>query len=67
VTVAAWALIAAIPVFVAWARMYRGMHHVTDSTAGVLLGIGALVVIVFATRAAGATADRRDGRERHGA
>ena len=71
VTIAAWALIAAIPVFVAWARMYRGMHHVTDSFAGVLLGIGALVVIVFATRAAGATADRRDGRERrrerHGA
>ena len=61
VTVAAWTLIALIPVFVAWARMYRGMHHTTDSIAGVLLGIGALVVIVFACRAAGATADRRDG------
>jgi membrane-associated phospholipid phosphatase len=60
VTVAAWTLIALIPVFVAWARMYRGMHHTTDSIAGVLLGIGALVVIVFACRAAGATADRRD-------
>lgn len=52
----------AIPVFVAWARMYRGMHHLTDSAAGLLLGIGALVVTVFAARAAGAAADRRDGR-----
>jgi undecaprenyl-diphosphatase len=63
VTVAAWALILAVPVFVAWARMYRGMHHATDSFAGVLLGIGALVIIVFATRAAGATADRRSRQE----
>ena len=63
VTVAAWALILLVPIFVAWARMYRGMHHTTDSTAGVLLGIGALLVIFFATRAAGATADRRDLRE----
>jgi undecaprenyl-diphosphatase len=66
VTVAAWTLIALIPVFVAWSRMYRGMHHPTDSIAGVLLGIGALVVIVFATRAAGATAARRDVREQGG-
>jgi len=66
VTVASWILIVLIPVFVAWARMYRGMHHPTDSLAGVLLGIGALVAIVFATRAAGATADRRDGREAGG-
>jgi membrane-associated phospholipid phosphatase len=64
VTLVAWVCIAAIPLFVSWARMYRGMHHLTDAVAGVLLGIGALVVIVFATRAAGATADRRDGRLR---
>ena len=63
VTVAAWVLILVIPVFVAWARMYRGMHHTTDSLAGVLLGICALLVNVFATRAAGGTADRRDGRK----
>jgi membrane-associated phospholipid phosphatase len=64
VAVVAWPLIVLFPIFVAWARMYRGMHHTTDSIAGVVLGIGALVVIVFATRAAGATADRRDRRER---
>ena len=62
VTVAAYGLLVAIPLFVAWARMYRGMHHLTDSVAGLLLGVGALVVIVFAARAAGAAADRRDAR-----
>ena len=43
--------------------MYRGMHHLTDSAAGLLLGMGALLVVVFATRAAGATAERRDERQ----
>jgi hypothetical protein len=38
------------------------MHHVTDAAAGLLLGIGALAVVVFAARAAGVTADRRDAR-----
>jgi membrane-associated phospholipid phosphatase len=61
VTVVAMGLLVVIPLFVAWARMYRGMHHLTDSVAGVLLGIGALIVTVFAARAAGAAADRRDG------
>jgi membrane-associated phospholipid phosphatase len=59
-TVLAWVLILTVPLFVGWARMYRGMHHLTDTAAGVLLGIGALVVIVFAARAAGATSERRD-------
>ena len=49
----------AIPLFVAWARMYRGMHHPTDVGAGLLLGVGALLVTVFAARAAGAAAERR--------
>jgi membrane-associated phospholipid phosphatase len=61
-TLLAWACILAVPLFVGWARMYRGMHHVTDTAAGVLLGIGALVVVVFAARAAGATSERRDSR-----
>jgi membrane-associated phospholipid phosphatase len=52
-------LVVAIPLFVAWARMYRGMHHLTDSAAGVLLGLGALGVTIFAARAAGAAAGRR--------
>ena len=51
----------AIPIFVGWARMYRGMHHVTDVGAGVLMGLAALVIIVFAARAARAATYRRDG------
>lgn len=51
----------AIPLFVGWARMYRGMHHLSDVVAGLLMGLGALVVLVFAARAARAAADRRDG------
>jgi membrane-associated phospholipid phosphatase len=62
VTVVATLLIVLVPLFVAWARMYRGMHHLTDSVAGVLLGLGALLVTVFAARAAGAAADSRDRR-----
>jgi undecaprenyl-diphosphatase len=62
VAVAACGLLVAIPLFVAWARMYRGMHHLTDSIAGLLLGVGALAVTVFAARAAGAAANRRDTR-----
>jgi membrane-associated phospholipid phosphatase len=61
VRVVAVALGVAIPLFVAWSRAYRGMHHVSDLVAGVLLGIGALVVLVFAARAARAAAERRDG------
>lgn len=55
-----WGLAVAIPAFVIWSRMLRGMHHLTDVTAGVLMGIGALVVTVFACRAAGAAAAQRD-------
>ena len=46
----------AIPVFVGWARMYRGMHHITDVGAGVLMGLGALAILVFVARASRAAA-----------
>jgi membrane-associated phospholipid phosphatase len=51
----------AIPLFVSWARLYRGMHHFSDVVAGLLMGLGALVILVFAARAARASTDRRDG------
>ena len=50
----------AIPLFVAWARMYRGMHHLSDVGAGMLMGIGAVAIMVFAARASRAAAYRRD-------
>jgi membrane-associated phospholipid phosphatase len=34
--------------------MYRGMHHPLDVAGGVLVGIGALLVLLFACRAAAA-------------
>ena len=52
----------ALPLFIAWARLYRGMHHLTDVAAGVVLGLGALTVLVFVSRAAGAAAERRNSR-----
>jgi undecaprenyl-diphosphatase len=49
-----------IALFVGWARMYRGMHHLSDSAAGVAMGLIALGITVFAARAATAAANRRD-------
>jgi membrane-associated phospholipid phosphatase len=54
-----WTLALAIPPLVALARMYRGMHHPSDTIAGLLLGIGALLVALAAARCAGAVAERR--------
>jgi len=61
VRVLALVLGVAIPLFVAWSRMYRGMHHLSDVIAGLLMGMGAIVILVFAARAARAATDRRDG------
>ena len=54
---------AAIPPLVALARMYRGMHHPTDALAGMLLGIGALLLALLAARAAGAVSERRESAQ----
>jgi membrane-associated phospholipid phosphatase len=54
--VVAWTIAIAIPVFVAMSRMYRGMHHPLDVAGGLLVGVAALIVLVFACRAAGAAA-----------
>jgi membrane-associated phospholipid phosphatase len=49
----AWAAAIVIPIFVAFARMYRGMHHPLDVAGGLVIGIGALLVMLFACRTAG--------------
>ena len=59
-SVLAIALAIGLALFVGWARMYRGMHHLTDTTAGVIMGLLALSIMVFAARAATAAANARD-------
>jgi undecaprenyl-diphosphatase len=55
----AWVVALLLPVFVACSRMYRGMHHPLDVGAGALIGIGAVLVLLFACRAAGVAAAAR--------
>ena len=55
--VAMWAGFFAL--LVALSRIYRGMHHPIDAAGGVLVGIGAIVVVLFACRCAAAAADLR--------
>ena len=55
----AWTMAILVAVFVATSRMYRGMHHPLDVAGGVLVGLGAIAVVVFACRAAGAADEIR--------
>jgi membrane-associated phospholipid phosphatase len=56
----AWTIAMALPAFVAGSRLYRGMHHPLDVAGGVVIGVGALIVLVFACRAAGAATESRN-------
>jgi undecaprenyl-diphosphatase len=60
--VLAWSSVVLMVAFVATSRMYRGMHHPLDVAGGVLVGIIALFVVVFACRVAGAAYDARGRR-----
>ncbi len=62
VAVLAWIVAAVLAVGVAFARTYRGMHHVTDVVAGMALGIGALAVSLLAVRVVSGTVDRHRAR-----
>ena len=53
----AWTFVLAMVTFVAMSRMYRGMHHPLDVAGGVVVGIAAVIVLVFACRTAGAAAE----------
>jgi membrane-associated phospholipid phosphatase len=56
--VAAYIVALTVPVVVALARMYRGMHFPTDTLSGALIGIGCIGVALAAARA-GVAADGR--------
>jgi membrane-associated phospholipid phosphatase len=55
----AWTFAILMTTFVALSRIYRGMHHPLDVAGGVVVGIGAVLVLLFACRAAGAAAEAR--------
>ena len=55
----AWTGAILLTTFVAFSRMYRGMHHPLDVAGGVFVGIGASLVVLFACHAAGVAAERR--------
>ena len=57
--IAAWVAAVVLPLIVAFSRMYRGMHHPLDVAGGALVGIGAVLVLLFACRAADAAARSR--------
>jgi len=61
--IVAWVLAVLLPVVVAMSRMYRGMHHPLDVASGLVIGIGAITVVLFACRAAGC-AQRSPAAER---
>jgi undecaprenyl-diphosphatase len=54
-----WIVAVAVPIFVGLSRLYRGMHHLTDVVASVLLGCAALVVALLATRSAVGVSEAR--------
>jgi membrane-associated phospholipid phosphatase len=54
--VAIWTVAILIPIYVAFSRMYRGMHHPLDVVGGAIIGIAALSALVLVTRAAGSAA-----------
>lgn len=58
----AWTGAVLLITFVALSRLYEGMHHPLDVAGGVLVGTGAILVALFACRAAGAADARRKRR-----
>jgi membrane-associated phospholipid phosphatase len=51
-----WGIAVVLPLVVATSRMYRGMHHPLDVTAGALIGFSSIAIALLATRAADAAA-----------
>ncbi len=59
IRVVVWSLAVLFPLTVLLSRLYRGMHHVSDVAAGVLVGTGAILVALLAARACDAVIRRR--------
>jgi len=63
--IVAWLPVASLVWMVAFARVYRGMHHTTDVLAGLALGVAALAVGCFVARTWAAAVARRRALEWH--
>lgn len=61
---AAVAVTALAPVLIGTARVYQGMHHVTDVAFGALLGLVTVAVVVAIVGRPGPVAHRAEGRGR---
>jgi membrane-associated phospholipid phosphatase len=57
--VATWSVALLIVAFDACSRLYRGMHHPIDVAGGIVVGVAAVCLLVVASRASGAAAERR--------
>jgi len=55
----AWTGAILLVTFIALSRLYQGMHHTLDVAGGVIVGIGAILVALFACRVADAAGQRR--------
>ncbi len=51
-----------IAAFVAMSRMYRGMHHPIDAGGGLVVGLAAIAIVLFACRAGSAAKELRSRR-----
>jgi membrane-associated phospholipid phosphatase len=54
-----WMGALAVPPIVAFSRMYRGMHHPSDTIAGLLMGISALLLALLLARVTDVVSRRR--------
>ena len=66
-TILLWTLAFVLPLVVAVSRMYRGMHHPIDVTAGLLIGLASILIALMAARAADAVSRSRGRAHDNGA
>jgi membrane-associated phospholipid phosphatase len=60
-----WVVAVVEPLTIGFARVYRGMHHVTDVVAGAALGVGCLLVALMSVRLVSALVEQRGHQEPH--